>query len=265
MKKNVRNLLIVLCLAIAGISIGSIALVLWNRKQNTAIYEALKSQAVHKETEIKGSSFTKESVESDVGESREKKGQNKIDFTALKEVNEDIYAWIEIPGTKVAYPIVQSPVDDAYYLNHTIEGVAGYPGSIYTQRLNRKDFTDFNTLIYGHDMKDGSMFGDLHRYADKEFLEENPYVYIYTEDDTLTYRIFAAVVYDDRHLLRAYDFDEENQRRLFLDSLDTGDSRNNFDKFAVVTSEDTMITLSTCIGNEEEHRFLVAAVLSDEE
>lgn len=88
----------------------------------------------------------------------------------MKETNPDIYAWIEIPDTNVNYPIVQSADDDSYYLNHTIDGQEGYPGSIYTEKVNAKDFSDFNTVIYGHDMKDGSMFKDLHKFEDADFL-----------------------------------------------------------------------------------------------
>ena len=64
------------------------------------------------------------------------------------------------------YPVVQGGDDDTYYLNHTIDGTEGYPGSIYTERINAKDFSDFNTVIYGHNMKDGSMFMGLHNFED---------------------------------------------------------------------------------------------------
>ena len=66
------------------------------------------------------------------------------------------------------YPIVQSAYD-SYYLNHMIDGKEGYPGSIYTEKINAKTFSDFNTVIYGHDMKDGSMFKDLHKFEDATF------------------------------------------------------------------------------------------------
>lgn len=89
-----------------------------------------------------------------------------IDFAELRKMNPEIYAWIRIPGTEVDYPIVQRPEDDAYYLDHTIEGEAGLPGSIYTESLNKQDFTDKNTVIYGHNMKDNTMFGSLKDYKD---------------------------------------------------------------------------------------------------
>ncbi len=263
MKKGIRNLLIVLCLLIAGVCVGFIALTLMNRQRNEQIYDEVKEQvktttAQTQETQAETrESVTKETVAGADG--------TVIDFDALTAINPDIYAWIEIPGTRVDYPIAQSPTNDYYYLNHTIEGAEGYPGSIYTERKNHKDFSDFNTLIYGHDMNDGSMFKGLHDYEDLTFMQENPYVYIYRPEGRLTYRIFAAVVYDDRHILLTYDFSKDEDRQAFLDSLDTGDERNVFDDSVEVTADDRIITLSTCIGDESTHRFLVGAVLTDEE
>lgn len=114
-----------------------------------------------------------------------------VDFTALQEeTNAHIYAWISIPGTRIDYPMLQHPSDNTHYLNHNLDGSRGYPGCIYTEKENAADFSDFNTVIYGHNMKNGSMFHDLHNYEDETFLPEHPYVYIYTPDRVLRYRIF---------------------------------------------------------------------------
>lgn len=261
MKKGIRYLLIFICLLAAGISIGFIALTLMNRQQNEQVYDEIRDQV--KATVAETQTAETEEIE-ETGPITSSDG-TVIDFEALKAINPDVYAWIEIPDTKIDYPILQSETDDSYYLNHTIDGTAGYPGSIYTESKNSKDFTDFNTLIYGHDMNDGSMFKGLHDYEDPDFMAEHPYVYVYLPEGRLTYRIFAAVVYDDRHIMVAYDFDKEEDRQAFLDSLDTGDSRNVLDDSVEVTADDHMITLSTCIGDEFNHRFIVGAVLVDEE
>ena len=116
-----------------------------------------------------------------------------VDFAALQEDTcADIYAWISIPDTRIDYPVLQHPSDDTYYLNYNLDGSKGYPGCIYTERENSRDFSDFNTVIYGHNMKNGSMFHDLHSYEDESFLPDHPYVYIYTPDRVMRYRIFAA-------------------------------------------------------------------------
>ena len=264
MKKWIKNLLITACLLIAGICIGFIVLTLVNRNNNSKIYDALKENVKTTESDESLSEIT-ETIEAVQKETSMENGQTKIDFDALQSVNPDIYAWIEIPSTKVDYPVVQSSTDDFYYLNHTVEGAVGYPGSIYTERKNHKDFSDFNTLIYGHDMLDGSMFHELHNYEEAGFMSGNPYIYIYTPGEKLTYRIFAASVYDDRHILLSYDFGKTEDRQAFLESLQTGDNRNTYDPEVSVTPEDKIITLSTCIGDEGDRRYLVAAVLQNEE
>lgn len=188
-----------------------------------------------------------------------------IDFAALQAKNPDIYAWIQIPETKVDYPVVQSSTDNGYYLNHTIDGVEGYPGSIYTENLNKKDFSDGNTVIYGHNMKNGTMFASLHKYVDPSYMKEHPEILIYTPEHKYTYQVFAAVTYDDRHILSSFDFADSAQFQGFLDSINSVRNMSTYRNPDIsVTAEDKIITLSTC-NNNDSQRFLVEAVLISEE
>ena len=115
-------------------------------------------------------------------------------------------------------------------------------------------------------MKDDSMFGDLHSYEDSDFMKENSKVIIYTPEKILTYQIFAAVVYDDRHILLTYDFNETDDRQEFLDSLNSlRDMRSHIDSDVEVGTDDRILTMSTCIGGEGHHRYIVEAVLIDEQ
>lgn len=183
-----------------------------------------------------------------------------IDFASLKETNPDIYAWIDIEDTNIHYPIVQSATDDTYYLEHTIEGVKGYPGSIYTERANAKDFSDFNTLIYGHDMKDGTMFKHLHKFEDPEFFQSHETVTIYTETEIKTYRIFAAIVYDNRHILNSFRFDDAESRKAFIQSLyDARSMKNQFREGMTIDENSRLITMSTCITGQPDKRYIVVA------
>ena len=189
----------------------------------------------------------------------------EIDWAALKEKNQDIYAWIYIPNTKVDYPILQHPTELSYYLNHNLDGREGYPGCIYTQNLNQKDFSDPNTVIYGHNMKDGTMFASLHFYEDKSFFEENRYVFIYTEEQVYVYEIFAAYEGSDVHLLYNYDFDTPSNFQMYLDSvLKIRDMSAHIAEDVEVSSQNHIITLSTCIKNKPKNRYLVQAVLVNE-
>jgi sortase B len=189
----------------------------------------------------------------------------RIDFTYLTEQeNEDIYAWIYIPDTNIDYPVLQHPTDDSRYLNYNVDGSKGYPGCIYTERINDKDFSDFNTLIYGHNMKNGSMFHDLHKFADEVFFEEHPYVYLYLPDRTLQYQIFAAYRYDDRHIMYSFDFTSDAVRTAYLKEVFSTSQLNAvIDKDLSVYPEDNIITMSTCVSGTD-YRYLVQAVLIEE-
>lgn len=250
MKKNLRKYIGGALLIVALLCIGYVVYYETTKVDNENVYATMQSKVAQdlKDLEI-GTRYI-----------------CPIDFEELWKVNTDIYAWIEIPDTSISYPIVQSDTDNAYYLNHTIEGQEGYPGSIYTENYNAKDFTDYNTVVYGHNMKDGSMFQGLHEYEDSQYLKEHPYVTIYTPEQRLEYQIFAAVAYSDIHILDGYDFSAKEQRQLYLDSIYA--SRNmssSFDESVNVSADDKILTLSTCIGGEPDRRLLVEAVLIEEE
>lgn len=188
--------------------------------------------------------------------------QIPVDFEELKAINEDIYAWIDIEDTNIHYPIVQHPSDDSYYLDYTIEHVKGLPGSIYTERVNAKDFTDFNTLIYGHDMRDGSMFKHVHKFRDTEFFKAHDTIMIYTENQALEYRVYAAVVYDDRHIMYTYDNDDIEERKAFIESLSTMRyGTNQFREGMTIDENSTLITLSTCMTGQPNNRLILVAEL----
>ncbi len=189
--------------------------------------------------------------------------EKTIDFAALQEQeNEHIYAWITVPGTKIDYPIVQHPESPEYYLNHNLDGSAGYPGCIYTELYNSKDWDDNHTVIYGHNMKNGTMFAGLHYYEDSQFFEEHPYVYIYTEDKVRVYQIFAAYEFGNAHLLLSFDMDNEESFGQYLEGIyEIQGINNNFNEELEVTTEDKIITLETCIANKPDKRYVVQAVL----
>lgn len=242
MKEKLRKVLFCVCIVAVGVCMGCLAYYYMSLQQNEKIYAQLQTAETYTEFET--------------AETEDERIEIPVNFEELQQINPEIYAWIQIPGTEVNYPIVQSAVDNQYYLEHTIEGVAGYPGSIYTEGVNSKDFSDYNTLIYGHDMEDGSMFGGLHQFGDRDYLKTHETLVIYTQEHQLTYRIFRALNYDDRHIIGSFDFNDAGQRQAFLDSIGNDDPQ--------VTADSRLITLSTCIAGQPNQRFLVEAVLVDE-
>lgn len=251
-----KKIISVICiLALIG-SLGYMGVYYVKRSQAENSYEELKQTAIVEKEEPVSESIIEELVKKPV--------EIPIDFASLKEKNQDIYAWITIPGTKVDYPILQNPKDDSYYLNHTVDRVEGLPGSIYTESIHNQDFTSKNTVIYGHNMKNDTMFGSLHDYEKSDFFRDNREVLIYTPEHIYTYEIFAAVTYSDAYIPYTFDFSTEDGYQSFLDSVYA--SRNMTNQFAEdveVTPEDCIITMSTCIGNKPNNRYLVLAVLKD--
>lgn len=188
-----------------------------------------------------------------------------LDWNAMQEQNADIYAWIYIPGTSVDYPVLQNAEDDDYYLKHNLDGSSGYPGCIYTQTVNNKDFTDLTTVLYGHNMKDGTMFKSLHNYSDETFFYNNRYIFVYTPEKVLVYKIFSAIVFGNGNIMQDYDMTDTGDRTEFISNITDSRSMSNIvDKSVMVYAESHIITLSTCLDSSSKSRWLVNGVLIEE-
>ena len=139
------------------------------------------------------------------------------------------------------------------------------PGAIYSQSCNSRDWSDRVTLLYGHNMLDGSMFASLHRFENESFFNENPYFYIYTADRTLTYKIVTAFDYDDKHIMNSYDFSRDEVFRSWIDQATAPRSLNaNVRSDAPIDLNAKFVVLSTC-QNYGDGRYLVQGVLINDE
>lgn len=187
-----------------------------------------------------------------------------VNIAEIQKEMPDVYGWIEIPGTKVNYPVVQREDDNLYYLDRTPEGSSNIEGSIFSEDYNRRDFTDPVTVLYGHNMKNGDMFGELHLFEDKSFFDANRDLYFYLKDKKLTYRIFAAVLFDNRHIMQSYDFSSEDSFLLFIrEIMSIRNMRSNVDGDVSILPTDKILTLSTCHGMGSDYRYLVLGVLQN--
>ena len=114
-----------------------------------------------------------------------------VDHAALKAQNPDYKGWLYVPGLEISYPVVRGK-DNDYYLHHTYEGTENTSGCIFIDSGCAKDMGDYNTFIYGHNMKNGSMFGSLKKLlTDPSPIVDNPYIYFYTEDGVYAYRTYS--------------------------------------------------------------------------
>ncbi len=189
-----------------------------------------------------------------------------VDFDELTQKNPDAYAWIRIPGTQVDGPVMQNAENTDYYLDHTFEGNKGLPGAIYTRNDTPKDFSATCSVLYGHNMKNGLMFGTLKKFRDEEFFKDPKHrnIQIQTEDALREYTIFAAVEYTDALITDEYDFSSEDGMQAFLQALQKG--RGHYDSDVKVDKDSHVVVLSTCVGGGRNTvRYLVVGVQEWEE
>lgn len=178
-----------------------------------------------------------------------------IDLSGLREVNADVVGWIEIPGI-LSYPLLHGK-DNAFYLTHTWNGERNAAGAVFLDWRADAALDGFNTPIYGHRMRNETMFGCLKHYKDADFWRENPSVYLSNEAGTWRYDIYAA--YEVELTAAAYrlDFSGTEDR---LDFIRDGLERSAIDTGIMPAPEDTIITLSTCSGRGSDTRWVVQAV-----
>lgn len=186
----------------------------------------------------------------------------KVDFEKLQSINKDVVGWIRFDNPKkISYPIVRGSDNDKY-LKTTVENKKNSSGSIFMDANNAADFTDKNTFIYGHNMKNGSMFGQLRKYKNVDFYKENPYFYIYTPDGKeVKYQVYAVCIVEDT---------SESYNKFYTDDatylkyLEYIKSISRYDTGVEVTASSQLVSLSTCTNVTETQRLLVHGVKVEE-
>lgn len=183
-----------------------------------------------------------------------------LDLEALRQVNGDVLGWIHLPGTVISYPLVNSH-DNAEYLNLTWDLQKSRSGSIFLERKSSTDLSDFHTLIYGHNWQDGIMFSPLLQYADQEFADTHPNLYLITDESILQYTVFSAYTADVvSNTYRLY-FEDDARRQECIDFW-KGKSVIATELTPEVT--DRVLTLSTCTGRGIDGiRWVVQTVLTE--
>ncbi len=166
MGKKIRRIMMAALLAVFLVSTAVILYV----KHNYRVSEALYSQAAEQ--------YTSQAPEEDPDPDSQS-APIQVDFDALTAENEDIVGWIYCEGTPIAYPVVRG-ADNDYYLHRSYDGAYSASGSIFADANNREGFADCNTIIYGHHMKDGSMFASLSDWGEQEFYEAHPVIWLLT-------------------------------------------------------------------------------------
>jgi sortase B len=181
-----------------------------------------------------------------------------LDIDALRAVNSDVVGWITIPDTEISYPLVQG-TDDQYYLKHTWNRSASAVGAIFLESESGSDLTDFNTIVYGHRMNNGSMFASLKYFKNQDYWQEHPSVYIFDGNDCYRYDIFAAYEVSTAGDTYRLGFSGDAAKQSYIDYclgkslIDTG---------VTPTVDARILTLSTCTGNGHANRWVVQACIN---
>lgn len=179
----------------------------------------------------------------------------EINFQSLKEKNNDTTAWIKVNNTNIEYPVVKT-TDNSYYLKHSFDKNDNTAGWIFADYRNTFDTTDKNMVIYGHNRKDGSMFGTLKNVLNAEWYEneENRNIIFITENEKSIYKVFSIYKIENEDYYIQTDFSNEKYSE-FLNTIKNRSIKNFNEE---ITDEDKILTLSTC-DNDNKYRVVVHA------
>ncbi|NBI06575.1 class B sortase [Senegalia massiliensis] len=232
----IRKVIIVISLIILLISSYNIG---------SYIYDSISNKKLYKETVSKYETLSKDND----------KNNSDIGTNPFKKINENMVGWIEVPNTNIDYPIVKGK-DNFHYLYHNIEDEKSIHGSIFMDYRN-KNWDDKNTIIYGHHMKDGTMFKELTKYKNKDFFDNNDSFYIDTGSGKIEYKILSVNVFkgDSNYIRTNFNSSEE-----FLDYIGYIKKESLFHRDLELKTDEDIITLSTCSYEFDDARTVVYGI-----
>lgn len=184
-------------------------------------------------------------------------------YKELYKKNSDLAGWISVEGMDIDYPVMQCE-DDNYYLSHNFYKEESKYGCLYVRNIADINTPGTNFIIYGHNMKDGSMFGELDQYKDKDFYKEHSWISFDTLYEERTYRIMAVFqiqIYDEKEPFQYYQFYQADKEEDFLYFYENVMERAIYDTGVTAEYGDTFLTLSTCDSYGEDSRLVVVAKL----
>ena len=271
MKKKTRVILNSVLVAVLAIGLICFGISEWTYYVSGRDYEEARQIAISTEETQPVTEATTEATEARESEAeKQRKAQVRevlqdpairellqVDLDALREVNEDVIGWIQIPDTEISYPLLHW-TDNDFYLEHTWKQTESFAGSIFMECESNPDFGDFNTIIYGHNMLDGSMFGGLHNFWSERYAKQHPSIYIVNDMGIFRYDIFSVQRVGIDTIMYATDLETEYRREEFL-RFATDYSRLDLGKEPTV--HDKILTLSTCSSAGHDSRWIVQGML----
>lgn len=249
-QKSKKNTILfwIVCLILVGILIFSgIKIYKWYKENNNnnKIIEKVSEAVIIKDDEP------------------EENNKYVIDFEALKKQNSETVAWLKVNNTKIEYPVVKTKNND-YYLTHSFDKSENSAGWIFADYKNKFDGKDKNIVVYGHNRRDGSMFGSLKNILSSKWYnnEENQNVIFNINGQNYTYRVFSVYQIEKEDYYIKTNFSSNNEYEKFLNTIKKR-SVNDFKED--VSKDDTILTLSTCANNNMYRVVLHAKRIIEEE
>lgn len=248
MKKIVQNLIMMICLC----SFCFFAYRIYNYNKEEKEQEKLRDTLIENAIIIPSQ---EEEVNDEV---LDKKLPIEVNFEVLKTENKDIVAWLYSEGTPINYPVAQAKNND-YYLRRLLDGTYNQAGTIFMDYKNSSDFEDYNTIIYGHNMKNDTMFGTLINYKNQEYFNEHKEMYLFTENKNFKIELFAGYITSSESDI--YNLPKNSSTNENL--VKTAMKKSTFKSEIEVSKEDRIITLSTCSYDFENARYVLLGRLKE--
>lgn len=183
----------------------------------------------------------------------------QVDFESLWGINNDVVGWIYGPGTKINYPVVQGE-DNSFYLTHMFDGKENKCGSIFMESLNNTDFSNTNSILHGHHMKNGSMFASLAQYESQTYYDSHPVLWLVTPEKSYQVVIFTGFVTDTGSEVWQIEFATKEEYKSWLDRMK---EEAMFESDVTPRAEDQILTLATCSYKYDNARFVVMGILQE--
>ena len=264
-KKNLRPLLaalLVLFCVLMLFSAWKICSILSGYRSAERRYDDLTDAVVAAPAAAEGGSSSFVGEEASASESADPTQEFspvEVDFNALRQISGDVIGWLCLPHTPINYPVLQGR-DNEYYLDHFLDGSSAAGGSLFADYLCPSDFSGKNTIIYGHNMRDGSMFALIDDYCLQSFYEEHPVLYLNTPSQNYRLDVFSAFTSDPEGFVYTASFASDEDYAAFLRALEEA---SEISCSAEAGVGDRIVTLSTCTYSGEDVRFVLCAKLSE--
>lgn len=255
MKKNVKTILVVLCIVLVCVfafSAYKVISTVVGYKQAATTYNNIAEQFASIGSTPKPIEEFVENIDPEISPI------GNVDFDGLRQITTDYVAWIYSPDTMINYPIAYTD-NNFYYLDHIPVEQQNANGTLFIDCKCASDFSDQNTLVYGHNMNDGSMFASLRNYQNPDYYTQHPVIYLSTPDFNYRLDLIAGFVTEPTSFAYQNNFDEIEQFMAYIEHIK---ELSTFQSDVKVTEEDKVVTLSTCTYEINDGRYVVVGKLT---